>query len=80
MKTNNEIFLDDLRNNLYPIKKDTMGNFTILLNSTNILLFDDIQFLKSNSINNFAVDCRWQSKEYIKTIYESFKIAIDKKH
>ncbi|MDR3291470.1 MAG: U32 family peptidase, partial [Methanobrevibacter sp.] len=38
MKTNNEIFLDDLRNNLYPIKKDTMGNFTILLNSTNILL------------------------------------------
>lgn len=79
-KTNNEIFLDDLNNNLYPIKKDITGKFTILLNSTNILLFDDIQFLKSNSINNFAIDCRWQTKEYIKTIHKSFKIAINKKH
>ncbi|MDR2543969.1 MAG: U32 family peptidase [Methanobrevibacter sp.] len=66
------LFLDDLIGNLYPIKRDILGNPTIILNSKDNLLFDDIQSLRSSSVNNFAIDCRWRSKKYVESSYNRY--------
>jgi putative protease len=78
LDTPDEIFLENLKGNLYPIKKDIQGNSNILLNKEDLSLFKDIQFLKSKLIKNFALDCRWKSFDHIKILYDYYKIAIEK--
>jgi putative protease len=66
------LFLDDLKGNLYPIKRNILGNPTILLSNKNNILFDDIQSLRANFISNFAIDCRWRSKNYVESSYNHY--------
>ncbi|MDR2873948.1 MAG: U32 family peptidase [Methanobrevibacter sp.] len=78
LNSSKEISLDTLKGKSYPIKKDVQGNLNILLNDLDLSLFNDIQFLKSKLIKNFALDCRWKSFKYIKIAYNYYKIAIEK--
>ena len=67
------LVLKDSKNNEFPIKKDLNGNDRILLNSENICLINDIYYLKSIGFENFAIDGRWESIEYIKNIGAIYK-------
>lgn len=56
-------YLDDLKNNFYPIKSVEGGN--LILNSRETSLEDQIPRLVSFGINNFSIDARWKSKDYL---------------
>lgn len=68
-------YLKDLKNNFYPIKEDISGN-KILLNSEDLCLIKYIPNLKNTGIENFAIDGRWCSIDYIETIGSYYKKMI----
>ena len=71
------IVFKDSKNNEFPIKKDINGKERILINSKDICLIKHISYLKSLGLENFAIDGRWKSVDYIKDIGNYYKEAID---
>ena len=49
----------------------------IILNSEELCLYDNIDYLKSIGISNFSIDARWKSLDYIKNIGKAYKDIID---
>ena len=76
---NDEFFpiIKDLKNNEFPIKKGINEKDRILLNSKDLCLINHIPYLKSIGIENFAIDGRWKSFDYIKSVGASYKELIN---
>ena len=49
----------------------------IILNSEELCLFDEVDYLKSIGISNFSIDARWKSLDYIKDIGKAYRNLID---
>lgn len=75
----NEYYLKNRRNQYYPIKTNLNEDMTIILNSEELCLIDEIDYLKSIGISNFSIDARWKSPDYIKDIGKAYRDVIDKK-
>ena len=77
-ENNHEFFviLKDYKKNEFPIKKDITEKDRILLNSKDLSLINRISHLKSFGIENFAIDGRWKSIDYIEKVGLSYKKAI----
>ena len=61
----NEYYLKNRRNQYYPIKTNLNEDMTIILNSEELCLIDEIGYLKSIGISNFSIDARWKALDYI---------------
>lgn len=72
-----DIFLIDKKNKRYPIHKSLSNEEIIISNSEDISLLNDITYLKSIGLVNFAIDGRWRDKNYLNKIQE-YNTAIDK--
>ena len=72
-----DIFLIDKKNKRYPIHKSLSNEEIIISNSEDISLLNDITYLKSIGLVNFAIDGRWRDENYLNKIQE-YNIAIDK--
>ena len=72
-----DIFLIDKKNKRYPIHKSLSNEEIIISNSEDISLLNDITYLKSIGLVNFAIDCRWRDENYLNKIQE-YNTAIDK--
>lgn len=75
----NEYYLKNKRNQYYPIKTNLNEDMTIILNSEELCLIDEIDYLKSIGISNFSIDARWKSPDYIKDIGKAYRDVIDNK-
>lgn len=75
----NEYYLKNRRNQYYPIKTNLNEDMTIILNSEELCLIDEIDYLKSIGISNFSIDARWKSPDYIKDIGKAYRDVIDNK-
>jgi putative protease len=60
--------LIDSKNNHYPIKHSLSGNELIILNSQDLSLIDEIEYLASIGYINFSIDGRFKNKDYIQMI------------
>ena len=72
-----DIFLIDKKNKRYPIHKSLSNEEIIISNSEDISLLNDITYLKSIGLVNFAIDGRWRDENYLNKIQE-YNTAIDK--
>ena len=72
-----DIFLIDKKNKRYPIHKSLSNEELIISNSEDISLLNDITYLKSIGLVNFAIDGRWRDENYLNKIQE-YNTAIDK--
>ena len=72
-----DIFLIDKKNKRYPIHKSLSNEEIIISNSKDISLLNDITYLKSIGLVNFAIDGRWRDENYLNKIQE-YNTAIDK--
>ena len=78
LKNNTDnIFLIDKKNKRYPIHKSLSNEEIIISNSEDISLLNDITYLKSIGLVNFAIDGRWRDENYLNKIQE-YNTAIDK--
>ena len=75
----NEYYLKNRRDQYYPIKTNLNEDMTIILNSEELCLIDEIDYLKSIGISNFSIDARWKSLDYISDIGKAYRDLIDKK-
>ncbi|KZX11016.1 peptidase U32 family protein [Methanobrevibacter filiformis] len=75
-KIDKNLFLTDSEGNDYFIKQDIAGN-NILVSNKELSLLNCIPYLKSLAIHNFALDCRWKSKNYICNLITYYKIVIE---
>ena len=75
----NEYYLRNRKDQYYPIKTSLNEDNIIILNSEELCLFDNINYLKSIGISNFSIDARWKSIDYIKDIGKSYRDFIDEK-
>ncbi|WP_299524947.1 U32 family peptidase [uncultured Methanobrevibacter sp.] len=73
----NNVFLMDNKNNKYPIHKSLSNEELIISNSEDVSLLNDIDYLKSIDLVNFAIDGRWKDKNYLNMI-EKYAEAIYK--
>jgi len=71
------IVLKDSKNNEFLIKKDIYGMDRILINSRDFCLINHISYLKSIGFENFAIDGRWKSIDYIKDVGTYYKEVIN---
>ena len=72
-----DIFLIDKKNKRYPIHKSLSNEEIIISNSEDISLLNDITYLKSIGLVNFAIDGRWRDENYLNKIQE-YNTTIDK--
>ena len=72
-----DIFLIDKKNTRYPIHKSLSNEELIISNSEDISLLNDITYLKTIGLVNFAIDGRWRDENYLNKIQE-YNAAIDK--
>ena len=72
-----DIFLIDKKNKRYPIHKSLSNEEIIISNSEDISFLNDITYLKSIGLVNFAIDGRWRDENYLNKIQE-YNTAIDK--
>lgn len=75
----NEYYLRNRKDQYYPIKTSLNEDNMIILNSEELSLFDNIEYLKSIGISNFSMDARWKSLDYIKDIGKAYRDFIDEK-
>ncbi len=75
----NEYYLKNRRNQYYPIKTNLNDDMTIILNSEELCLIDEIGYLKSIGISNFSIDARWKALDYIADIGKAYRDIIDEK-
>ncbi len=75
----NEYYLKNRRNQHYPIKTSLNEDMTIILNSEELCLIDEIGYLKSIGISSFSIDARWKSLDYITDIGKAYMDIIDEK-
>ena len=75
----NEYYLKNRRDQYYPIKTNLNEDMTIILNSEELCLIDEIDYLKSIGISNFSIDARWKSLDYITDIGKAYRDFIDEK-
>ena len=75
----NEYSLKNRKGQFYPIKTNLNEDNMIILNSEELCLFEDINYLKSIGIFNFSIDARWKSLEYIEDIGKAYRELIDEK-
>ena len=73
----NEYYLKNRKDQYYPIKTNLNEDNIIILNSEELCLFDEIDYLKSIGISNFSIDARWKSLDYIKDIGKTYRNLID---
>ena len=73
----NEYHLKNRKDQYYPIKTNLNEDNIIILNSEELCLFDEIDYLKSIGISNFSIDARWKSPDYIKDIGKTYRNLID---
>ena len=73
----NEYYLKNRKDQYYPIKTSLNEDNIIILNSEELCLFDEIDYLKSIGISNFSIDARWKSFDYIKDIGKTYRNLID---
>ena len=73
----NEYYLKNRKDQYYPIKTSLNEDNIIILNSEELCLFDEIDYLKSIGISNFSIDARWKSLDYIKDIGKTYRNLID---
>ncbi|MBR4396462.1 MAG: U32 family peptidase, partial [Methanobrevibacter sp.] len=73
----NEYYLKNRKDQYYPIKTSLNEDNIIILNSEELCLFDEIDYLKSIGISNFSIDARWKSLDYIKNIGKTYRNLID---
>ena len=73
----NEYYLKNRKGQYYPIKTSLNEDNMIILNSEELCLYDNIDYLKSIGISNFSIDARWKSLDYIKNIGKAYKDIID---
>ena len=60
----------------YPIKTTLNEDALIILNSEELSLIEEIDYLKSNALTQFSIDSRWKPIDYIKEIGIIYKQAI----
>jgi len=75
----NEYYLKNRRNQYYPIKTNLNEDMTIILNSEELCLIDEMGYLKSIGISNFSIDARWKALDYIADIGKAYRDIIDEK-
>ncbi|MBQ2962077.1 U32 family peptidase [Methanobrevibacter sp.] len=75
----NEYYLRNRKDQHYPIKTNLNEDNIIILNSEELCLLDDIDYLKSIGISSFSIDARWKSLDYIRDIGKVYRELIDKK-
>ena len=75
----NEYSLKNRKGQFYPIETNLNEDNMIILNSEELCLFEDINYLKSIGIFNFSIDARWKSLEYIEDIGKAYRELIDEK-
>ena len=75
----NEYYLKNRKDQYYPIKTSLNDDTIILLNSEELCLIDNIDYMKSIGISSFSIDARWKSSDYIKDIGKAYKEIIDEK-
>lgn len=73
---NNNLFIKNRKGEYYPIKSDIIEDNITILNSKELCLIDEILYLKSIGLNNFAIDGRWKSKYYINTVSKTYREAL----
>lgn len=74
---NNEFYLKNRKNQYYPIKRSLIEDQVIILNSEEFCLIREIEFLKSKGLQNFSIDARWKSADYIEEIGMIYRKSID---
>ena len=74
---NNEFYLKSRKNQYYPIKRSLIEDQIIILNSEEFCLIKEIEFLKSKGLQNFSIDARWKSADYIEEIGMVYRKSID---
>lgn len=62
-----KVYLEDNKGNKYPVKENLSPEVTIL-NSEELSLLEEIPYLKSINISNFAIDGRWKNMDYLNVI------------
>ena len=75
----NEYYLKNRRDQYYPIKTNLNEDQLIILNSSELCLFDNIDYLKSIGISDFSLDLRWKSYDYIRDVGKAYRNIIDGK-
>ena len=73
----NEFYLKNKKNQYYPIKRSLIEDNIIILNSEEFCLIKEIEFLKSKGLENFSIDARWKSADYIEDIGMVYRKSID---
>ncbi|WP_297979714.1 U32 family peptidase [uncultured Methanobrevibacter sp.] len=73
----NEFYLKNKKEQYYPIKTSLNEDQIIILNSEELCLYDEIDYLKSIGIKNFSIDARWKSLGYVEEIGKLYRDAID---
>ena len=71
-----ETTLIDLKKNKYAVKENLSNEELIILNSEEICLIEEVNYLKSINYVNFAIDGRWKDLDYLKMI-DLYKLAIE---
>lgn len=74
---NNEFYLKNKKNQYYPIKRSLIEDNIIILNSEEFCLIKEIEFLKSKGLENFSIDARWKSADYVEEIGMVYRKSID---
>lgn len=75
--SNNDYYLKNIKDQYYPIKTSINEDNLILLNSEDFCLIEDTDYLKSIGINDFSLDFRWKSVDYIREIGMVYKESLD---
>ena len=72
----NNYYLRNKKKQNYPIKTTLNEDALIILNSEELSLIEEIDYLKSNALTQFSIDSRWKPIDYIKEIGIIYKQAI----
>ena len=75
--TDINLSIKDINNHYYPVKGSITNDIIILYNK-NLSLINEMNYLKSIGILNFAVDLRWETDENISKIITLFNESIYK--
>ena len=73
----NEFYLKNRKNQYYPIKRSLADDNIIILNAEEFCLINEIEFLKSKGLSNFAIDARWKSADYVEEVGMAYRRSID---